>query len=474
MRDELICNKKMPATHNSVFTELGSKGQADKLAIAESPDEAQETFWRHAHDKHTPFGLEPVEFDIQASQPRFNGSAKYSFPRQGDLCWHTYAHYELPGIVGIKDGKVVRGADAPYWHPSTGFRLTRSATLAIGGNVMDTLTDTYLYVWEALTHKAGKKMREMIGAFDTTEEQQAFSKRSQHLWVPLPFSFAREAALALPVVSLSFHQMHIEIDFCSRNDAIINPEGAQIFIRPDGMTDDEIESAFNSSTGRGRQLSLLQDSDLHCNVEANYVYLENDERNKFGKGVFTQLVDELQVIPAQAYYAASGATEQTPSVKINPRMQFNNSVAEYITVVRREGTDNRNYFDFSGPVDEASGLTLDPLREIGIRFNNTPRVTTRSAKYFRLVQPYQYHTNVPKDYGNNKEFIYVWSYAKAPEDGLNPTGGANHTRLENVNVEYHLDPRLFNPDAPNAEVITFGRSKNLFTYKAGMIHKKLV
>jgi hypothetical protein len=155
-------------------------------------------------------------------------------------------------------------------------------------------------------------------------------------------------------------------------------------------------------------------------------------------------------------------------------MQFNNVIMEYITVVRREGQENKNYFDFSGPVDEASGLVLDPLRDIGIRFNNTPRVTTKSAKYYRLVQPYQYHTNVPTDHGPHKEFIYVWSYAKDPENGLNPTGGANHTRLENVNVEYHLDPRLFSPEAPNAEVITFGRSKNLLTYKFGMIHKKLV
>lgn len=473
----------MPATHNAVFTELGSRGQADKLMVVEpgsKEEELQETFWRHVHEKHSPFGLEPVEFDIQASQPRFNGSAKYAFARQGDLCWHTYAHYQIPGIVGIKDGKVMRGADAPYWHPSVGYRLTRQATLAIGGNVIDTLTDTYMYVWEALAHKPGKKLREMIGQFDTIEEQQAFSKRSQHLWVPLPFSFSREAALALPIVSLTFHMMHIELDFCSRNDAIINPSGAQVFVRPDGMTDDEIEASFENSYGtanynaRLRQLSLLQDSDLRCVVEANYVYLENDERNKFGKGTFTQLVDELQIIPAPAYYAGGVANENTPAVKINPRMQFNNVIMEYITIVRRERADNRNFFDFSGPVDEASGLVLDPIRDIGIRFNNTPRVNTRPAKFFRLVQPYQYHTNVPKDYGNDKEFIYVWSYAKAPEDGLNPTGGANHTRIENVNIEYHLEPRLFSPDAPNAEVITFGRSKNLLTYKFGMIHKKLV
>ena len=69
----------MPASYNAVYTELGSRGAADKFFIAETPEESQETFWRHVHDKHTPFGLEPCEFDIQASQPRFNGNAKFAF-----------------------------------------------------------------------------------------------------------------------------------------------------------------------------------------------------------------------------------------------------------------------------------------------------------------------------------------------------------------------------------------------------------
>ena len=465
----------MPASHNAVWTELGSRGQADKLMIADTADEAQgETFWRHVHDKHTPFGIEPVEFDTQA-QPRFNSSSKFLFARNGDLCWHTYAHYQLPGLVGIKDGKVAKGDDRPYWHPSTGFRLTKQATLAIGSNVVDSLTDRFMYVWEALTHKPGKKLREMIGCFDTLEEQRAWSSRSQELWVPLPFSHTREAALALPVCALALHQMYIELAFCNRNEAVVNPGNYQVYVRPDGMTDEEIEAAVASNYGaRGRQISLLQDSDLRCNIEATYITVDNDERTNFGKGVFTQLIDEVQVIPAQAYYAAAGASEMTPSVKINPRMQFNNVIMEYITIVCKETNDSGNYFDFSGPVDPVSGLVLDPLREIGIRFNNTPRVSARNAKYFRLVQPYQHHSNVPKDHGSSKDFIYVWSYAKSPEDGLNPSGGANHTRIENVNAEYHLEPRLFSPESPNAEVITFGRSKNLLSYRGGMIHRKLV
>jgi hypothetical protein len=40
-------------------------------------------------------------------------------------------------------------------------------------------------------------------------------------------------------------------------------------------------------------------------------------------------------------------------------------------------------------------------------------------------------------------------------------------------MELALDPRIFSPESPNAEVLVFGRSKNMLTYKFGMVHKKL-
>jgi hypothetical protein len=85
------------------------------------------------------------------------------------------------------------------------------------------------------------------------------------------------------------------------------------------------------------------------------------------------------------------------------------------------------------------------------------------------VQPYQYHSNVPGDKG--KSFIYNWSYCVDPED-IQPTGGANHSRIDNVNIELNLDPRIFTAAAPTAEVTLIGRNKNLLRYKFGMLTKK--
>lgn len=453
------------ATHNAVFTEIGNKGHADKFLLDDkNPAEAEATFWRFVHDRHAPFAMEPVDFDATAAQPKFGGNAKFQFPRQGDIAWHTYAKISLPGIVAVKDGKVVKGADAAYWQNAIGFRLLKEVTLAIGNTVIDTLTDTYLYVWNVLSTKAGKECDELVGKFNSIEDQQKFAKRSRLLYVPIPFTHSANSNLALPLCALAFHGTTYDIHYASRFDSIINPSGGQVCVRPNGISDEELDEKLAAGS---ISLAPLSDSDLSCTLESNFVYLESAERDIFVNNAFQQCVDELQIIPAQAYYAAAGASESTPSVRSNIRLQLNNSVQEYIFVVRTEGRANRNFFDFSGPVDRATGELMDPIRDVTIKFNNTPRVQNRPGLFFRKVQPYQYHSN-----SNYKDFIYVWSYAKSPESA-HPTGGANHSRIDNINMELSLDPRIFSPEYPNAEILVFGRSKNILTYRFGMIHKKL-
>ena len=453
----------MGATQNAVYTEMASTGEAEKILTAETVEESDLTFWRFVHSKTTPFALEPVDFDATASQAKFGGSAKYNFPRNGDLCWHVYAKIALPAIVGVTSGKVVRGADAVSWTNAIGQALITSASLAIGNTVVDTLTDNYLYVWEELSGKPGKRLGEMVGKFDTLAERQAFAKRSHDLYVPLPFSFTRDTGLALPIVALQFHPVVMELDFASKNNVIVNPTNAKVYVRPNGVSDDDIDA--------GLSLTPLQDSDLSCTMEANFVYLEQDERTKFAKGAFEQVVDEVQFQTQQAIAnAATGSSESSPSVRSNMRLQLNNVVMEYIFFVQSQSMKEANeVFNFSGPQDPASGLLLDPIRDVTIKFNNSQRVQTRPGSFFRLVQPYQYHTNVPGDKG--KSFIYNWSYCVDPED-IQPTGGANHSRIDNVNIELNLDPRIFTPAAPTAEVTLIGRNKNLLRYKFGMLTKR--
>ena len=465
----------MGATHQAVFAEMISDGHADKALTTREPDDTTLMFWKFHHSKYVPFSMEPVEWDATASQAKFGATnVKYEIPRQGDLMWHTYAKVQLPGLAGIYkdangDTKVLKGAASPYWHNAIGQRVLQNVTLSVGGIQICSFDETYQYIHETVCAKPGKKLREAIGKFDTVAEQQAFARRSHTCYVPLPLPNNEHVGNALPLCAMTFHKVLVDLSFAPRAKCIIVPEGApagvQICVRPDGVKDADIESGKVT-------LEPLNDNHLKCLLEATMVYLDKKEQDMFVETIFEQLVTEVQQTSSQASFHGAAAGESTPAVKVKVPLPFSSIVQEYFWVIRTQAKEDKNrHYDFGGFVDgveDGFPYTLDPAKEFGIKYANAPRVSSKEASYFRLVQPRNYHSS-----GANaeKEFIYNWSYAVDPE-WEQASGGCNHSRVDDVNIEVALDARIFSPESPTAEIIVYGCSKNLLRFSKGSMLRR--
>jgi hypothetical protein len=419
--------------------------------------------------------MEPVDWDASASQAKFGAqNVKYEVPRQGDLMWHTYAKVQLPGIAGVyrdEDGQlcVLKGEQSPHWHNAIGQRVLQSVTLSIGGIQIVNFDETFLYIWEEIAGKPGKRLREAIGKFDTVKEQQAWARRSHTCYVPLPLPNNDSAGNALPMCAMTFHKIYLDACFASRQKCLVVPDGAppgvQICVRPDGVKDADIESGKVT-------LEPLNDNHLKCLFEGTMVYLENAERDLFTNNVFEQCITEIQQTSLQASFHGSAAGENTPCVKLKVPLPFSNIVQEYLWVVRTQSKEDRNeHYNFGGFVDGVEDdmpWTLDPFKEACIKYQNAPRVQSRSSDYFRLVQPRAFHSHGESA---EKKFIYCWSYGVDPE-AEQPGGGCNHSRIDDINLELALDSRIFSPESPTAEAIVYGRAKNLLRYNKGTLLRR--
>lgn len=465
----------MGATHQAVFAEMISDGKADQALTTKNPDDSGQCFWKFTHSKYMPFSMEPVDWDASASQAKFGAqNVKYEVPRQGDLMWHTFAKVQLPGLVGVyKDAegntKVLKAELSPYWHNAIGQRVLQNITLSIGGIQIVTFDETFQYIWEELAGKPGKRLGESIGKFDTVYEQQAYARRGHTCFVPLPLPNNDHVGNALPLCAMTFHKIVIDACFAPRSKCVVVPEGApggvQICVRPDGVRDADIES--------GKIVcEPLNDNHLKCTFEATMVYLENAERDLFTNNVFEQLVTEVQQTSTQASFHGAVAGESTPPVKVKVPLPFSNIVQEYFWVVRTQAKEDRNsHYDFGGYVDggeDGFPVTLDPIKEVSIKYANAPRVSPKSADYFRMVQPRLFHSNGARA---EKQFIYNWSFAVDPE-WEQASGGCNHSRVDDINMECALDARIFSPESPTAELLVWGRSKNLLRYRKGTLLRR--
>lgn len=471
------------ASAGGTLTELIALGAADKY-LTMNPTI---TFWRFRYNKYTNFALEAIEQPF-ASNVGFGTDVQVTLNRTGDLIYFQYVVIDLPGIRAVEPTKGVCGigqtqfpccdpcdpcADGPppeciccnqpassvppeefdieygadYFEgvpgissidACTGVRtpwcnyvnaigqyLIRRCCLVIGGQVIDTVFNDYLYMWEELSGRPGARLTEMVGKRYTRTQLIADSLENRRLYVPIPFFYTQTSGNALPLVSLQFHGVQIHVCFADLQQCV------QV-------------SSCDVLVVKCRDCQPLSAQDMNARLDTTYVYLDVAERDRFAVGSFEQLITQLQ-----SYGLC------TKSCQIRLQLNFNHPVIELIWAVRRKCQSQcNNHFNYSGRWGR------DPLQAVHLRFNNLPRFTGREARYFRLVQPYQFHTDIPD------AFVYCYSFALHPEDPQ-PSGSVNFSRIDNVEMIMEIQEALVEK-GDELQVIVFAKNWNIFRYRDGL------
>ena len=515
----------MRGCNGAAIVQLVGTGLADSM-ITSNPSI---TFWRHMHMQYTNFALETSELNFTAGAASFGQCPKVNLDRVGDLAYWMYFVADLPGI-GLE---YPRGAGAqilsndqaeaggrlvePFWSPAIGHALIEEAAIFIGGQCIDQLWSEYMYIWEELSGQPGKRLVEMTGSYRTTLALQIASRQPRRLYVPLPFWFTQNSGLALPIVSLQFHSISVSLQLRRLRDLLCltwdaqNSSDAGVPVPRAGALPDPsfqytIDDIQNRAGFKGANAALVQPvTDLHAlannslsgHIECCYVYLDQNERSQFANGAFEQLIQEHQeqrTTQSQTGLAA-GTSAYGNDINICLDLNFNHPVSELLWVVRKQSNEGANagangpaspdfnqWFNFGGTLDAVTGVPIDPVMNAKLLLNSTARFDTE-GRYFRLVQPYQHHTNIPV------EHIYSYSFALQPEDASQPSGSANFSRIDKVQLELAIDGRQFVASAPAAAlanapgvtnpaensaitVIVYGLNWNTVRYKFGLGGKK--
>lgn len=442
----------------AVTTQIMSVGAADLYLTFG----AMVTFFRSRYNKHTNFAMEALEQPFN-TQVAFGADAQCNLNRTGDLIYFMYAVIDIPGITAIrnKSGAIGCGqgsvnqfpyacdpcdacGDGPYgkpcggdnaacdmtrygelgtgcqqcadraaegpwchWTNAIGQFLIKQAMIVIGGQVVDTLYADYLFMWEELSGKPGKRLTEMIGKRLTREELIEESAEARRLYVPLPFWFTQHSGNALPLVSLQFHGVQVHMCFAQLQQCIqVSGENVQVI--------------------KSCECTPITAQDLSARLDTTYVYLDIEERDRFATGSFEQLISQVQYVPITS-------NQQTVSLQLN----FNHPIIELIWAVRRKCQEVlNNHFNYSGKWGK------DPIDYVHLKLNNLPRFSGREARYFRLVHPYQHHTNIPD------AFVYCFSFALHPE-APQPSGSCNFSRIDNVEMTFDMQAEMFNSNPNN-------------------------
>ena len=457
------------ATTGGVLAQVLALGAAD-THLTSNPDV---TFWRVRIQKCTNFAMEGI-LQTFTGQPTFGSEVSLTLNRTGDLVHWMYVILDIPAIAGVSipsgtstrcptnqfpcsnpcdpcdDGKEkgccqaendifdttslfsdsfddiddCSGLQRPYahWVNEIGFAAIARASFSIGGQIVDTVYSHYMHMWEELAGQPGKRLEEMIGKRFTIAQLVADSQFARRLYVPLPFYFDLKSGNSLPLVSLQFHSVQIHVCFAQLQKLI-------------QVSDCDVKVV------RCVDSQPITNNDLQAMLDTTYVYLDMEERDRFAVGSFQQLICQVQ-----QYSMTSRAGN------IKAQLNFNHPVIELIWAVQRKcQADANNTFNYSGFQNR------DPIVRASLRLNNLRRFD-REGPYFRMVQPWEKHTNIPK------AFIYNYSFALHPES-CQPSGSLNMSRIDNTELNICLQNELATEEVA---LYVFARSWNILRFKEGL------
>jgi hypothetical protein len=270
--------------------------------------------------------------------------------------------------------------NASTWHASTTVNAaaTKTATAWSSPNLTVTLKDDN----STLKAAVGSADAKLIVSIVSSKYQVTFASgmrtdvavntvAAKQLHVPLQFWFCRNPGCALPLIALQYHEVKVNLEFESFANSV--------------------SSSMNETTGNLSSVSLWVD----------YIYLDTDERRRFAQVSHEYLIEQVQ-------FTGDEAGKTTASLRLN----FNHPVKELVWV----GTTAN------------AGVYSANLSNAKLQLNGHDRFAERPGDYFKQVQPYQHHTNIPS--GN----VYVYSFALKPEEHQ-PSGTCNFSRIDNATLQ---------------------------------------
>ena len=407
-------------------------------------------YYKYVYNRHVNFSMENKRIDSEGETWNLNNPSNntkfYTFriKRLGDLISNMYLCINLPNIYSTNEHRF-------RWINNIGHNIILSATIKGSGNVIiDKIYGEWMNIWNELTNKDGIEYNKLIGNIPelcgptnnstryTIKSNVLFNKtypssdknidinnpsiRGRLLQIPLNFWFTRNPSLALPLYKLQNQEITVEVEFNNIEKLYqVWSDKLKLYVSPYfykiiyGLNNFDITKFINS------------ESYLNCYLDITYIFIESVYRK-------TSLLHESIVKYVVEYVSKDVnigiVTYNTPSA-ISELITANNHIKELIWILRRPDIElNFNIYDnytASHLYNENMGI----LEKAEITWAGTIIRTDEKAYYYNNIQPYQYHTNVPRT------GIYCYSFSLFPEKVI--SAGSYNNQMINTRLNITID-----------------------------------
>jgi len=473
------------------------------------------TFFKTTYSKHTNFGLQKFRIDFDGLRIlRLSEDSTFTFkiPRYADLLMDTYLVITLPTIWSpmiVRKDYAEEPLLIPYefkWIENIGSQLIKKVKFMIGGQIIQEFTGHYLHNMVERDFSEGKKQLfdKMTGNIPELNDPANYSNRdgyypnacyvpevpyggsepsirSKTLYIPLNIWSTLSSKMAIPLVSLQYNQLRIEVEcrpiqelfvirdvlnprlfLSDMSDNYMAPHDAP-FIKAD---QNKAEHAFYrflhpppiTIDGTSSDNYPIKRSDWFSDINllSTYGFLSETEQKVFASKPQQYLIKEVH-------------EEIFNNVVSNQRTKLNSAglVSSWMWFFQRTDVNLRNewsnytnwpYKDMPYPYTNVEGMYLkvtgqlhrenqrDIMYKWGLLLDGKEREKTMDAGVFNLVEKYV------KTTGNSDTGLYCYNFCLNTDPAcFQPSGAINLSKFTTIEFDYSINTP---PKDISATVIT--------------------
>jgi len=398
------------------------------------------SFFKKVFKTHTNFATESMRLNFNRTTMNIaeNTTLICKIDRNADMLQNMYFAMTIPSIPK----RNANGKEKFKFVQNLGEVIIDNYYITIGGNIVDKQYGEWLHIWNELSLSSDKRYgySKLIGNIadifapddhSTNGLQdgdiQVFERR---IYVPLLFWFNKIPGLALPLISLQYHQIEVHIELRPLID---------IFTLGSSRTITSAATTRKPTVSDCLRYFTVNSNAIHIDpyIETNYIFLDTNERKYFAKNSQEYLIEQVNRISFNNLKNNNLLT-----------LDVHNPVKEFIWVIGRNDRSVENrWFDFTDWETVKIGITGLPNPKVGdvkkytessvngeimksarFLFNGLDRMEAKDNYYFNIIQPYQHHTHIPSTPG-----IYVYSFSLNPEN-YQPSGSCNMSKINKVQM----------------------------------------
>tara|TARA_B100000242_G_C43054960_1_gene493517 strand:+ start:5097 stop:6785 length:1689 start_codon:yes stop_codon:yes gene_type:complete len=323
------------------------------------------SYFKKVYKKYSNFALQSIDqYFEKIDTLDFNNvtNIKLKFGKNGNLIHKIFLEINIPAIVNKKDNIQYE------WAENLGEIIVKNARILIGGEIIESYDDKYMYIYNNLSETSEKKKmrREMnhivnrnrFSGGDKLYTKQGDSKKyinAQHnnvpsildkkIIIPLPFWFHRNVGCSLPIQNLLYHDVILEVELrpikellnyydTSRADASVNNLKNYSYLKSIS------ELSLNNTSVNN--IFLNKSWDINPVLNTTYIFLDDEEAKQFNNSTLKYLVEPIKIYKEKSV-AGQISLKEGLSSELPQHM-----CKEFIVAAQRTDINNtNNWLNFS-------------------------------------------------------------------------------------------------------------------------------